>query len=75
MSKKYFDDFTKFRSILLNHNIKNIGAFGKFMGLGAAAVSERFTGKRSWKMKELLFMAKKFNITLDELVELLELKD
>jgi hypothetical protein len=74
-AKKYFDDYTKFRSVLLNHNIKDLNAFGKFMGLGAAAVSERFSGKRAWKMKELLFMSKKFNLTLDELSVLLELQD
>lgn len=72
--KKYFDDYTKFRSILLNNNIKDLNAFGKFMGLGAAAVSERFSGKRAWKLKELIFISKKFKITIDELAELLELQ-
>jgi predicted transcriptional regulator len=74
-TKKYFDDYTKFRSILLNHNIKDLNGFAKLMGLGAAAVSERFSGKRSWKLKELNFMSKKFKLTLDEVVLLLELED
>jgi predicted transcriptional regulator len=74
-SKKYFDDYTKFRSILLNYNIKNLNSFAKFMGLGIAAVSERFSGKRAWKLKELSYISKKFNITLDELASLLEIQD
>lgn len=74
-TKKYFDDYTKFRSLLLNHNIKDLNAFARFMGLGIAAVSERFSGKRSWKLKELRFMSIKFKLTLDEIVFLLELED
>ena len=74
-AKKYFDDYTRFRSVLLNFNIKNLNAFAKFMGLGAAAASERFSGKRDWRYKELLFMSKKFKLTLDELAILLELQD
>lgn len=73
-SKKSFKDYIEFRVLLLNNGIKNLNEFAKFMGYGAAAVSERFSGKQNWKLKDLTYMSKKFNISMDELVTLLEIK-
>lgn len=73
-AKLSYKDYLEFRVILLKNNIKDQNAFARFLGLGAAAISERFSKKQNWKLKELLFMAEKFKLTVDELVALLEIK-
>jgi hypothetical protein len=74
-SKKTFKDYLEFRILLLNNGIKSQREFARFIGLGGAAISERFSGKQDWKLKELLFMSSRFGKTVDELCSLLEIAD
>jgi len=74
-SKKTFKDYMEFRIVLLNNGIKDQSEFAKFMGLGNAAISERFSGKQDWRTRELIFMSKKFKLLLDEIVRLLEIDE
>ena len=74
-SKKSFRDYIEFRVILLQNGIKDLGGFAKFMGYGASAVSERFSGKHNWKLKDLTYMSGKFKVSMDELVKLLEIEN
>lgn len=71
--RKSFKDYVQFRKLLLDNNIKSLGEFAEFMGYKSAAVSERFSGKKKWKLNDLTFMAKKFKVSLDELVKMLEI--
>lgn len=73
-SKKTFKDYIEFRVLLLQNGIKNLSEFAKFMGCGAASVSERFSKKHAWKLNDLIYMSKKFGVSIDELVTLLEVK-
>jgi len=73
VKSKKFKDYLEFRIILLKNNLKDQNGLAKFLGLGAAAISERFSGKQKWKLEELRFMSKKLNKTMDELCELLEI--
>jgi predicted transcriptional regulator len=73
-SKLSYKDYLEFRVILLKNSIKDQNAFAKFLGLGAAAISERFSKKQNWRLKELIFMADKFKLTVDEVITLLEIK-
>ena len=74
-SQKTFKDFLEFRIILLNNEIKTQAEFSKFIGLCGGAVSERFSGKQDWKLKELIFMSRRFKKTIDELCLMLEIKE
>ncbi len=71
---KTFKDYLEFRVLLLNNGIKNQTEFAKFIGLGGAAVSERFSRKQDWKLKELVFMSQRFKRTIDELCAMLDIK-
>lgn len=73
-SKKTFKDYIEFRVLLLQNGIKNLGEFAKFMGCSQATVSEKFSKKHAWRLKDLTYMSKKFSVSLDELVRLLEVK-
>lgn len=70
---KYFKDYLEFRTILLGNNIKNQSEFATFLGLGDAAISQRFSQKQEWRLKELIFMAKKFGKPIDELCKMLDI--
>jgi tRNA(His) 5'-end guanylyltransferase len=72
-SKKTFKDYLEFRVILLNNGIKSQREFAEFIGLKPAAVSERFSGNQDWKLKELLFMSTRFNMSIDDLCKLLDI--
>jgi predicted transcriptional regulator len=74
ITKKSFKDYSEFRVILLKNNINDLGSLAKFLGLGISAVSERFSKKQNWKLKDLLRMSKKFSITVDEIVSMLDIK-
>ena len=73
-SKKTFKDYIEFRVLLLQNGIKNLSEFAKFMGCSLGSVSEKFSKKHAWRLKDLTYMSNKFSVSMDELVRLLEVK-
>lgn len=69
---KKFKDYIKFRSILLDNNIKDQGELAKFLGLSRSSVSVRFSNPKAWKLEEAIYMSKMFNRTIDDITSILE---